>query len=459
MSRYCCEKFKFDVEIDKTIFDYEPNIRAYKLINYKSDYGSYQPFYYCFYCGKILPQSLGEELYKVVKEELGLDFDDNDVYFRERDKLPKEFKTDEWWKKRNLDKFSDNEIDNNKQDLELSDKYCCINIEGNIEESPFTVAYEEYIIEYFLTCYRSKYRKYSEISYCGFCGKKLPKNLKQEWKFILGKDFGIKDVVREWSKIPEEFKTDKWWRKKDLDKIFQNSDKIANDLDKKDIFFPIYRIGIDALLPTDKKLATDICNSLIEEEFSAQDIVDIIQHFYIFTNMILVEKESSPNKSFLDNNYISKYIFYEIREEIFGVIEPKKYKQKIEALVAKHREDIKILAKKMLRKILTDDKEFIKDLEKQGFNKLIIEIEKLRKERLKKEQLRKKEYYWGRIVTSDIIASYFNKDIRIGENKIKMILDGRIKRSIDDPRYQFIPSKKEEFLKMSDFTEVEDNNS
>ena len=297
MNKHCCEILEFDVEIDKTIFDYEGSDREYLLINYKYEYGSYQPFDYCFYCGKKMPQSLSSERNKVIKKELGLDFGDDDVYFKERDKLPEEFYTDEWWRKRDIvNKLTDDKIDiEPKYMSEPSDKYCCINMEGNVEEEPFSIAYEEYLREYFLTCYRSKYRKYRKIFYCGFCGKKLPKNLKKEWKFLLEKEFRIEDIVKEWGKIPEKFKTDEWWKKRDLEKISKEFNTIANDLDEKDIFFPIYRIGIDVLLPSDKKIAIDICNSLIEEEFSAQDIVDIIYHFSTLVNIILEEKEFSDN--------------------------------------------------------------------------------------------------------------------------------------------------------------------
>ena len=241
-------------------------------------------------------------------------------------------------------------------------------------EGPPFVAYEEYIREYFFVS-NNKSPRYRKFSYCIYCGKKLPKNLKQEWKFLLIKEFGVKDIVKEWGKISEEFKTDEWWRKRDLNKISKEIKENSNE----DIFFPLYRIGADSLLPTDKKLAIDICNSLIEEEFSAQDIVDIIVNFNIFVNMVLDEKESNPHKSFLDNNYISRYIFTEIRDEIFGEIEPEKYKEVIEALVEKYRQDIIDLAKKLLSKVISDDAKFTKNLMQQGFSKSDIEKEKLRK--------------------------------------------------------------------------------
>jgi hypothetical protein len=53
------------------------------------------------------------------------------------------------------------------------------------------------------------------ISFCPFCGEKLPKELSKECVSILD------DLLGEWEswndpRIPEEFKTDEWWKKRGL---------------------------------------------------------------------------------------------------------------------------------------------------------------------------------------------------------------------------------------------------
>ena len=69
MREHCCEKLKFDIEIDQ-IINYDISTRNY-FINFKVEEGGY-PFYYCFYCGKKLPKSLSKEWGKAT-EHLNLD--------------------------------------------------------------------------------------------------------------------------------------------------------------------------------------------------------------------------------------------------------------------------------------------------------------------------------------------------------------------------------------------------
>ncbi len=76
--------------------------------------------------------------------------------------------------------------------------------------------------------YSPKYREYYlktnhpmiiyTITHCPWCGTKLPKSVREEWFDILEKEYGI-DHPRydEQEKlIPEEFKTDEWWKKRGL---------------------------------------------------------------------------------------------------------------------------------------------------------------------------------------------------------------------------------------------------
>ncbi len=55
---------------------------------------------------------------------------------------------------------------------------------------------------------------YIVIYNCPWCGKKLPKNLRDEWLTEL-KKMGIEDPILS-PDIPEEFKTDEWWKRRDL---------------------------------------------------------------------------------------------------------------------------------------------------------------------------------------------------------------------------------------------------
>lgn len=55
------------------------------------------------------------------------------------------------------------------------------------------------------------------VHYCPYCGRKLPKRLIPELFNVLENEFGIKHPdIWEFTNVPEEFKTDEWWRKRSL---------------------------------------------------------------------------------------------------------------------------------------------------------------------------------------------------------------------------------------------------
>ena len=78
--------------------------------------------------------------------------------------------------------------------------------------------------------YSRKYRQYSIgrlgsksitcIDYCPWCGTRLPRSLEDDWDVVLEKEYGV--VIdnpfdkKETKKIPAEFLTDEWWKKRGL---------------------------------------------------------------------------------------------------------------------------------------------------------------------------------------------------------------------------------------------------
>ena len=54
---------------------------------------------YCPYCGTKLPQELSDLWFDILEKEYGLD---DPGWPEQREKVPTEFLTDEWWKKRGL---------------------------------------------------------------------------------------------------------------------------------------------------------------------------------------------------------------------------------------------------------------------------------------------------------------------------------------------------------------------
>ena len=56
------------------------------------------------------------------------------------------------------------------------------------------------------------------LKYCPWCGVKLPKDLFEEWVKIIKKKFKVEHSFdkEELKKVPEEYMTDEWWKKKGL---------------------------------------------------------------------------------------------------------------------------------------------------------------------------------------------------------------------------------------------------
>ena len=88
------------------IIEYEPDMRTYNFRLYdKGEYiGVRQRLFYCPWCGKKLPKTLGDEWEEVLQNEYGMAI--NDVFDKtgrwDELKVPEELRTDEWWKKRGL---------------------------------------------------------------------------------------------------------------------------------------------------------------------------------------------------------------------------------------------------------------------------------------------------------------------------------------------------------------------
>lgn len=57
-----------------------------------------------------------------------------------------------------------------------------------------------------------------EVSYCPRCAKKLPKSLASVWSELIEKTYGITDECdnKQLKSLPQEFKTDEWWKKRGL---------------------------------------------------------------------------------------------------------------------------------------------------------------------------------------------------------------------------------------------------
>ena len=96
-NKYCCVFMSKFLKDSRVGIYYDPTIRLYTIFIPTS--GSYQGIYNCPWCGHKLPYNLIDTYEETLKREYNID----DLYSRDQEKLiPEEFKTDEWWKNRNL---------------------------------------------------------------------------------------------------------------------------------------------------------------------------------------------------------------------------------------------------------------------------------------------------------------------------------------------------------------------
>lgn len=101
--KFCCQNMRSDIRKSSVIFyknkkliiKYYPHDRQYNLMYSNTD--GYQ-ILFCPFCGKYLGENLSDKWWNILKQEYNI----TDPIDNERKKVPKEFWTDEWWKKRGL---------------------------------------------------------------------------------------------------------------------------------------------------------------------------------------------------------------------------------------------------------------------------------------------------------------------------------------------------------------------
>lgn len=111
----------------------------------------------------------------------------------------------------------------NKLKCNLTDQYfCCKTFQSFINNIECPIEYVAYIREYVITV-PGHYIKEGDITlnyvidFCPCCGSVLPASLFEEWQEIMQEQFRIEGPLDpKISKIPIEFKTDQWWKDRNL---------------------------------------------------------------------------------------------------------------------------------------------------------------------------------------------------------------------------------------------------
>lgn len=103
---FCCSFMAANITLESNevcgqVIIYDPSSRMYSIKAIKKR-NTISPIKYCPYCGKKLPDELGDIWIKTIKSEFNKDYfcKTDEEWFK--NELPKEFQTDEWWKKRGL---------------------------------------------------------------------------------------------------------------------------------------------------------------------------------------------------------------------------------------------------------------------------------------------------------------------------------------------------------------------
>ena len=95
MEHFCCNKIKEAIEKYNAI-EIEEEVRGYFINSSNKDVSLALNF--CPFCGQNLGKRLNSEFYDILCKQYGIEYPET----IEADKVPEEFKTDEWWRKRGL---------------------------------------------------------------------------------------------------------------------------------------------------------------------------------------------------------------------------------------------------------------------------------------------------------------------------------------------------------------------
>ena len=99
-------------------------------------------------------------------------------------------------------------------------KFCCEYMERQVDINyiEYCESSREYLFRFDEKCLEDAFTLGS-LWYCPWCGTKLPKELGDEWVDTLYHEYGLKSPCEgdeDADKVPEEFKSDKWWKKRGL---------------------------------------------------------------------------------------------------------------------------------------------------------------------------------------------------------------------------------------------------
>jgi len=104
-NKHCCERIRLWIKNPDCPFVYVPHDRYYgitvpKWYLRKNEVDFAYANTFCPSCGTKFPSDLSSVRYEILKNEYGIE--DSPFNKKQKKLIPKEFKTEEWWRKRGL---------------------------------------------------------------------------------------------------------------------------------------------------------------------------------------------------------------------------------------------------------------------------------------------------------------------------------------------------------------------
>ena len=132
-------------------------------------------------------------------------------------------------------------------------EHCCYEMAMFLEDAQVPIYYDSRYREYHIPF--SNYAAQG-IEYCPWCGKRLPKSFRDKYFEILETEYRIDDVglAQDNNTLPEEFNTDKWWKKRKL------RTRNARLIKRRDILKELYENKID------EKQAETHCKKVMKKD-------------------------------------------------------------------------------------------------------------------------------------------------------------------------------------------------
>ncbi len=106
-------------------------------------------------------------------------------------------------------------------------EHCCKFLADDIKRPETYINYKPMFRKYYVELQGSS--SIQCIWFCPWCGKELPRDLRQDWFNILENEYGLEDPRGDQEHlVPEKFKSDEWWKKQNIKEIIVPKNKIVN---------------------------------------------------------------------------------------------------------------------------------------------------------------------------------------------------------------------------------------